>query len=180
MLANLWTLTAAGVVLLGIYHVLWNLFLTPLRVYPGPLLWKLSHIPADYWRMKGTYHLKLHQLHQTYGPVVRIRPNELSSIKGTTWTEVYKPSQPEFMKCEAGPPPNGVHGLAFSPSPQHSRNRKLLSHAFSLQGMREQEPRIQKYVDQTIAGITKQSSKGPVDMLAWMNWTTFVSTHGTG
>ncbi|KAF5246229.1 hypothetical protein FAUST_1346 [Fusarium austroamericanum] len=52
-------------------------FTSPLRKYPGPGLAAWTNL----WRLavvrKGSYHLKIKELHEKYGPVIRIGPNTL-------------------------------------------------------------------------------------------------------
>ncbi|KAM0395346.1 hypothetical protein ACHAQC_005195 [Fusarium culmorum] len=52
-------------------------FTSPLRKYPGPDLAAWTNL----WRLavvrKGSYHLKIKELHEKYGPIVRIGPNTL-------------------------------------------------------------------------------------------------------
>lgn len=57
----------------------------------------------------------------------------------------------------------------------HSKNRKLLSHAFSDKALQEQEPLIQKYVDQLVDRLKEVTSEDgqPIDMTKWYNWITF-------
>ncbi|KAJ3521837.1 hypothetical protein NMY22_g12148 [Coprinellus aureogranulatus] len=55
--------------------------LHPLARYPGPLLWRITKFSAAWYGGHGTYHIKLKQLHDYYGPIVRIGPNELSIIQ---------------------------------------------------------------------------------------------------
>ena len=44
----------------------------PLAKYPGPLLAKLTKLWGVYQTAQGTYHLKTKELHERYGPFVRI------------------------------------------------------------------------------------------------------------
>ena len=170
-----WSVVAVICAYIG-HKLLHNLYLSPLSAYPGPFFSKIFHFPTDYLLLTGTFHLHLEKLHQQYGPVVRTRPNELSSIKGTTWSEVYGPRLPEMMHSDPHPRTNGVEGVSSATTEDHRRFRKMLSPSFSAQGMREQEPRIQKFVDLLIAGLEERAvKKEPVDMAAWFNWTTFVS-----
>nr|RBQ85432.1 hypothetical protein FVER53263_14002 [Fusarium verticillioides] len=52
-------------------------FTSPLRKYPGPRLAGWTNL----WRLwtvrKGSYHIRIKELHDQYGPVVRIGPNTL-------------------------------------------------------------------------------------------------------
>ena len=68
--------------------------------------------------------------------------------------------------------------LRFSVSndADHSRQRKLLSHAFSDAAIREQEPLITQYFDLLIDKLNQQiegPDHGVVDVTAWYNFTTF-------
>jgi cytochrome P450 len=55
----------------------------------------------------------------------------------------------------------------------HSRYRRLLSHAFSDKALREQEPLIKQYVDLFISRLHENAKNGPQDMLSWYNFVTF-------
>ena len=46
--------------------------LHPLAGNPGPLLWRVTKFSAAYYGAFGKYHIKLKQLHERYGPIVRI------------------------------------------------------------------------------------------------------------
>lgn len=54
----------------------------PLRGYPGPLPWRASPVPKAMQLLLGTYGVKTVELHDRYGPVVRVAPDELSFIGG--------------------------------------------------------------------------------------------------
>ncbi|TEB33679.1 cytochrome P450 [Coprinellus micaceus] len=53
----------------------------PLAKHRGPLLCKVSKLYGTYFAIKGTYHQCVKELHEQYGPVVRVGPNELSIIE---------------------------------------------------------------------------------------------------
>ena len=55
----------------------------------------------------------------------------------------------------------------------HSRYRRLLSHAFSDKALREQEPLIKKYVDLFISGLRENAKNGSQDIVSWFNFATF-------
>ncbi len=66
-----------------------NLFRSPLRHVPGPLLAKLT--PA--WLLAVDFSGKrphvVHRLHQRYGPVVRVAPNELAFATAAAVRDIY-------------------------------------------------------------------------------------------
>lgn len=58
----------------------------------------------------------------------------------------------------------------------HSRMRKLLSHAFSETAMREQEPILNSYYDLFISKLNDQMGEAvaiKVDIMSWYTFTTF-------
>ncbi|KAI4864002.1 cytochrome P450 [Hypoxylon rubiginosum] len=58
---------------------------------------------------------------------------------------------------------------------EHTRVRRVLSHAFSAQAMLNQEPIIKMYVDQLFEQLHKECRNGtrPLNMVEWFNFTTF-------
>jgi hypothetical protein len=86
----------------GIWATFWLLFFIlggtyffvnfakdPLRSYPGPFLWKFSRLPYTWYLFRNTLPWKIHQLHEQYGPIVRLAPNELSYITSEAWNDIY-------------------------------------------------------------------------------------------
>lgn len=68
---------------------------------------------------------------------------------------------------------NGVRGIIGSLRREHRRYRRSLAHAFSRQGLKEQEPIITHHVDSMVAGISERCGKGgTMDLGAWLSWTT--------
>ncbi|OQE39112.1 hypothetical protein PENCOP_c007G02347 [Penicillium coprophilum] len=119
------------------------------------------------------------ELHQQYGNVVRIAPNELSFIDGTAWKTIYgtraghsqKPKDNRFYVPPAGEAPS----IITSNDADHSRFRRLLSHGFSDSSLRSQEPIIKGYIDLLVQRLHENMEGGTkaVDMVAWYNFTAF-------
>jgi hypothetical protein len=59
-----------------------NVVRSPLRPIPGPLPAKLSQLWLLAIELSGRRTPYIHSLHQRYGPVVRVAPNELSFATG--------------------------------------------------------------------------------------------------
>jgi len=115
-------------------------------------------------------------MHEQYGPVVRVAPDELSYTDSRAWKDIYgHHGAGEFPKdpMEYSLPVNGVANILAADRNTHGRYRRLLSHGFSEKGMREMQPHIQYYVNLLIERLKEHSRKGPQDMLQWYNWTTF-------
>ena len=119
------------------------------------------------------------ELHDRYGHVVRIAPNELSFIDGQAWRDIYAHHQgrPNFPKNPLwmAPGDNGIHSILSADDADHARYRRLLSHAFSEKALRQQEYLLLQYIDLLISRLTKiaESHNPVVNMVQWLNFTTF-------
>ena len=84
-LALLASFTVVYVVYYGLIH--------PLGQFPGPFMAKF----CDLWRFRsaatGTSHLKAIELHQKYGPIVRIGPTTLSLADPSYIQKIYGPGR---------------------------------------------------------------------------------------
>lgn len=64
-----------------------------------------------------------------------------------------------------------VDGIISSDRPTHSRQRRLMAHAFSEKALREQEGFIQEYVNKLIDLLSAKAKEGGVDMVRAYNFT---------
>ncbi|ORX73125.1 cytochrome P450 [Linderina pennispora] len=70
---------ATCILLYFISTPIYHLFLSPLARVPGPRLNAISNIPLNRAVLAGNYHLYSRQMHEKYGPVVRLAPNKVST-----------------------------------------------------------------------------------------------------
>lgn len=161
---------------------IYNIFFHPLRAYPGPWIYSASHIPLCYHLLKGDPHTNICRLHQKYGPVVRLAPNELAFADSAAWKDImgHKNNAPELPKYRTHYRPGRSKAtqapdILFSGRDEHAALRRQLAHGFSDKSMREQEPRIVQYVDLLVERLREVSkaSSTPVRMDSWYNFTTF-------
>ncbi|KAI1153499.1 cytochrome P450 [Nemania diffusa] len=162
-------------------HVLYNLYLHPLRKYPGPLSHRMTVIPRTLELLYGRLPFHVNKLHQQYGPVVRIAPNELAFSSPQAWRDIYghkKIGEEEFPKYDGvykifGP--NVANSLLNSEREEHGHLRRQMSHGFSDRSMREQEPIIGSYVNLLVAQLKAAVARGGTsqNMREWYNFTTF-------
>ncbi|KAF2136205.1 uncharacterized protein K452DRAFT_322568 [Aplosporella prunicola CBS 121167] len=164
-----------------VYGIAYDLFLSPLSRFPGPRLWAISRIPSQLSIVRGHHHLDVLALHDKYGPVVRIGPAELAFNTAEAFRDIYGP-RPEHERCvkersHYGPQINGADHLSTAVDDAvHSRQRRLLSHAFSERALKEQEPLVTRYVDTLISRLREHITAAPtaaLDIKAWFNYTTF-------
>ncbi|KAL1871337.1 hypothetical protein VTK73DRAFT_2091 [Phialemonium thermophilum] len=120
-------------VLLVKYFLLDPLVLSPLSRVPGPRLYALTKWRLAYedWNARSTRTIL--QLHEKYGPVVRIGPNQVSFNSLTAVRTIYGPGsrfgRTDFYRMF------DVYGrqnlFTFFSAAEHGQRKKLLSHAYS-------------------------------------------------
>ena len=112
-------------------------------------------------------------LHDKYGPVVRVAPNELSYSTAQAWSDIYgsRPGVGQMAKKNAADDNAEGFGrlnMINATIEDHSRMRRLVSHAFSDKAMKEQEPIIQGYVDVLIEQLKERADgQQKVDIVQW-------------
>ena len=127
--------------------------------------------------LSGNGHKQMLELHQKYGDAVRIAPNQVSLLDPKAWKELMghrraghgeNGKDPIFFHC-------GGKGIIGSDTENHGRLRRILSHAFSAQGMLAQEPLIRGYIDLLLDRLKDRCEDGAasLDLVKWYNWTTF-------
>ncbi len=164
-------------ILYAFAKAIYNIYFHRLSKFPGPKFAAATEIPIAWVSWNGSLSQWLAALHEQYSSdVVRTSPNELSFISPSAWNDLYGHRQghakfPKDLRLWAG-----VQGILTAPDADHSRMRRLLSHAFSDKALREQQSLIQSHVDNLINGLKgkiQAQSNGKVDLTHWYNWTTF-------
>lgn len=126
------------------------------------------------------------KLHERYGDVVRVGPNELSYISASANRTILGKRPTEETVYEKNPVAwlqgsGKISNIFFARFREHTRYRKLMAPAFSEAAIQEQEePVIQKFVDQFMDGMRQRSgrvefpdSNGVVNLDAWYKFIVF-------
>ncbi|RYP50574.1 hypothetical protein DL769_010934 [Monosporascus sp. CRB-8-3] len=169
------------VVVLAVCYVvgraIYNAFFHPLAKFPGPKLWATSRIPYALEIFRGHPHKTILQLHDEYGDIVRLAPNQLSFRHDNAWKDIK--GHRKAGRGEHGKDRIVYHeqriGLLASDREGHARQRRILAHGFSAQSMAEQQPLIKSYVDLLLQRLHERCEDGskPLNLVSWYNWTTF-------
>jgi len=106
------------------FHILYNLFLHPLRHYPGPKLWAATRLPWCWYQYIGFLNPNLLALHSKYGHTVRIGPNELSYTADTAWKTIYGHRAVEMTRD----PNFRLHTPTGAASKYITRNLDIMGH----------------------------------------------------
>ncbi|KAF2792945.1 isotrichodermin C-15 hydroxylase [Melanomma pulvis-pyrius CBS 109.77] len=167
-----------GLVLYYITKAVYNLYFHPLSKYPGPKPWIVSRIPYLVCMNSGRLPFKIKELHDEYGPVVRLGVDELSINDARAWKDIF--NRKDMLRPPqwgARPPGVEAYNVISASAPDHARFRKALNPAFSEKATREYEPLVRSYMNKLITrvdeAITKSGSSAVVDIVDWINFTTF-------
>ena len=167
-------------------RVIYNLYFSPLANFPGPRAWAASRIPFIRSLIRGTIVHDVEKIHRKYGAVARIAPNEISFANVDAWTDIFRgrPGHLQFPKDPIwwGRQPGQAQSLISANDPEdHARMRKLLSHSFTEHALKAQEPILQKYIGLLVERLRERATaleseiaeQGLVDIVPWLNYTTF-------
>ncbi|KAJ5774601.1 Cytochrome P450 E-class group I [Penicillium paradoxum] len=137
---------AVGVMLMG--YVSYMIYFHPLSRYPGPQIASLTNLWKAYYVYKLVLHEKLIELHQQYGPVVRVGPNHLHFWDGEAIAPIYKGGRKmgktEFYNAFTAFNPNLFGGRDED---IHSLRRRQLAHGFSQVSVENFEPLINGHIE---------------------------------
>ncbi|KAK8091033.1 hypothetical protein PG994_000538 [Apiospora phragmitis] len=175
---NLLGVAGGAYVAYSILSAIYLLCFHRLAGYPGPKLWAVSRIPWAYHVLKGDLWQTLLELHEVYGLMVRIAPDELTTTSPGAWKELYA-SRPLLLKDPYSQTSalNGSHSLFTAEGDTHKRIRAVLNHSFSDKALRGQAAIVEKYADRFLARIRRElaipQSQGAVDLTKLYGYAAF-------
>jgi cytochrome P450 len=163
---------------LGVYR----LYLHPLSKFPGPKLAALTLWYEFYFEIikRGRFAWEIKRMHEVYGPVVRINPNELHVSDPDFYEELYggPTRKRDKFKWSANMfgQPNTL--LSTVDHDTHKRRRAPVARFFSLQAIRRFDPVIRKKLDAMNHRFTEYQGTGqPVNLTtAFISLTTDIIT----
>ncbi|WPB08484.1 uncharacterized protein RHO25_013150 [Cercospora beticola] len=168
---------AGGVVLLLLLHFLYNAFFHPLRNVPGPVAARFSSLWLNRRYFRGSWLQDVVRLHEKYGPVVRIAPNEISFVDEGALKELYghgKPSQKTSWYDTWVIPGMGDSFFATTNRHVHRRIRSRVSGTYSMSAILSMEELIGEVMELNIAKLRELATKDePVRIDEYANYFTF-------
>ncbi|KAI1461998.1 benzoate 4-monooxygenase cytochrome P450 [Annulohypoxylon moriforme] len=150
--------------------IIYNLFFHPLSKIPGPWIAAITDVPYCWWLVGGRQPYKMLELHDKYGPVIRIAPNEVSFNTAQSWKDIHshRSGRQAFCKgkfydgaCFATEEFNrGLSTIVSERKPDvHKQMRSLWASAFSERAIVEQEELIAKSADKFIRQVGVRGSR---------------------
>lgn len=175
--------TGCGIILLAYtgFISIYRLYFHPLAKFPGPKLHAISSIPSVISLLRGRLPLDNKKLHDKYGAVIRVSPNELAFNSVQAWEDVYGFKTGGRQNMHKDPihvgsvdPLPGASTLTMADDANHTRQRRALAHSFSEKALKEQEYIIQHYIDKLIANFSHMADVAEeLNFVNWLNFTTF-------
>ncbi|TFK80146.1 cytochrome P450 [Polyporus arcularius HHB13444] len=166
---------AAYLTLLIAWTILYRVSpLHPLSRYPGPFWCKTSKIWWSLLTLRGYGHYRLKALHERYGDVVRIGPNELSIRDPEAIAPLLGaagvPKGPGIMGSilASGQRAEDTAMIGLLDVEEHLHRRRPWNRAFGSAAMKEYEPLIARRTRQLLDALSQQ--KGPVELGKWINY----------
>lgn len=171
-----------------IAHALFNLNKHPLSCFPGPRLWACSRIPYVLSLQTGTLTTRIKGLHDVYGPVVRVAPNELSFIAPEAWRDIYSDKPDVFKGSDTFYESFGQNSFVMANHEDHLRIRGAMSLAFRASAIRGYEENMRWYVHLLLEQLELLAKKSKacdgvsdgagqdevtVEIVRWINFTAF-------
>ncbi|KAJ7790423.1 cytochrome P450 [Mycena olivaceomarginata] len=157
--------------------------LHPLSKYPGPMACKISKLWLTFVVSRGKLHVYVKGLHDKYGPIVRIGPNELSinevslvpSILGVKGMPKGPLWDGRRISGKNGPgSKEAVRGnlIGARDLKLHAEARKAWNKAFVPAAIKGYEPILIRRVTQLVESLGAQKSRS-VDLSRWFSFFSF-------
>ncbi|KAF9543833.1 high nitrogen upregulated cytochrome P450 monooxygenase 2 [Agrocybe pediades] len=153
--------------------------------YPGPLLCKISKLWVAYVASRGKLHLYHKELHDKYGPIVRVGPNELSVVdKDFIPTLLGTPGLPKGPLFDGRvitttKDRDASYTLISTPDLQrHAQLRKPWNKAFGSEPMNDYAEILVEKANVLKEELMKRcqlsaDQRGHVDLAGWINFFSF-------
>ncbi|PQE22673.1 cytochrome P450 1 protein [Rutstroemia sp. NJR-2017a BVV2] len=125
--------------------------------------------------LSGRLPYRIKSLHDEYGAVLRVAPDELSFTDPQAWKDIYLPKQFLRPKIWSSRPPGvEAHNFITANAADHARFRKVFQPAFSDRATKSHEPTVKRYIDLLISRLNEAIAVDrTVDLVQWLNFTTF-------
>ncbi|EKG12580.1 PAS domain-containing protein [Macrophomina phaseolina MS6] len=133
-----------------------------------------------YARLAGQTPFQSRALHERYGKVVRVSPNELSFTDADAWKDIYGYGNKEVLGREPNNAPKIREQepslVAIVDPDEHRRVRNMFNPAFSQRALKEQEALLLKHINLFVDKVREKSAEnahGVIDLCNFFNFTTF-------
>ncbi|KAF8573683.1 cytochrome P450 [Ramaria rubella] len=146
--------------------------LHPLSSFPGPLHLRLTRFSGVPMSARGNQHLVLKELHDQYGPFVRIGPNELSICEAGAVKDVLgAEGLPKGVFYDTKRDPAAPANLIVLQGDEHARRRRIWDRGMGSEALAEYSELISKRALQLVDQL--EHTSGSVNIAAWLSYFSF-------
>jgi hypothetical protein len=168
-------IVSSAIVATLVYIVTYRIFFHPLSSVPGPILARLTKLWLVWHVRKGKSHIFMPNLHKTYGPIVRIAPNEVL-VRSEDGVRLAYGAGTKFTKgawyqAFAAPKRGTDEDLDLLTEinmEKYRMQRRAIGPAYSVAGMEKHEGLLDRYNETYITKIKSFNGK-EVDLAEWMH-----------
>ncbi|KAF3801981.1 Cytochrome P450 monooxygenase sdnE [Colletotrichum gloeosporioides] len=156
---------SATALVLGLSYIIWvsiyRLYFSPIAKFPGPKLAALTGLYEAYFDLVpkggGQFPFAIKRMHEKYGPIVRINPDELHIDDPDFFDTLYPTSKP-YDKLKRLENRFGIPGATFSTARHdlHKIRRAAISPFFAKSKVREQTGDIQALMNTISRRLTTE------------------------
>ncbi|KLO08951.1 high nitrogen upregulated cytochrome P450 monooxygenase 2 [Schizopora paradoxa] len=158
-------LTITVVYRISPFHPLWK--------YPGPIFARVSKFWTFRMAKTGRQHIAYKAMHDKYGPIVRVGPNELSIANVEAVTAGFSEGMGKGHLWEARRPPvEPIAVISIREPVRHSQRRSAWNKAFTSASIKEYEPSLVRRVQQLVECL-EANSNTRIDLAYWLSCFTF-------
>ncbi|PBP26623.1 hypothetical protein BUE80_DR002413 [Diplocarpon rosae] len=161
-----------------------RLLFHPFSSIPGPVSNAISELPATLALVSGNQHVYYRALHEKYGPVVRVSPDEVSFVSVAARDEIYgfrkgkalMEKSPIFLGAVGRV--DGCTGVSLALDAEHTRQRRALGYLFTNTALLQEEHLLHVHVRKLMDVFKKAATEGrALDFSAWCMSLRSVSSH---
>ena len=151
----------------------------PLHHIPGPLLAKSTQLSQFRSLVRGRPRIDQQKLHQKYGPVVRIGPNEVSIADTTALSPIFGAKSWEKGKAysftaSGGAATSETALSAIRDHKEHTARRRIWDRAFAIASLKGYQPSIEHRVQQLCDQLDNICrGDGELDLQEWIGYLVF-------
>ncbi|KAI1323675.1 cytochrome P450 [Xylariaceae sp. FL0255] len=180
LIASYWPILLTLTVIL---RALYKRYASPLRTIPGPFLASITRLHKFFSTLSEHTNYDHIALHQTYGPLVRIAPNEISSSSPKMAREILAAGR-RFYKTDfygVFPPPENPDIFTETREDVHAVKKKVANVCYSMTAMSRLTPFIDDTIDVLVdkmSGFCSSSENQgkpliPFDLGNWLHYFAF-------
>lgn len=152
---------AIGVGLCLLSYIVHQLFFDRLRSIPGPFICRLTSLWTHYHAFVGDESSQINRLHQIYGPIVRIGPNEVVVQDGAALAPIYSEKN-GFLKapCYSNFHSEGVETIFSTQDPAYRKIRsKAVTPLFSTSNIRNGGSKLDECIVEFIQRLQNEAER---------------------